>query len=94
MALSITALGEGDKEDLVYRSGAKKNDLICVSGDLGAAYLGLQLLEREKKIFLENPEAQPELEGYDYLLQRQLETRGKGRHNRIFQRHIMYLPRQ
>ncbi len=72
MAISITAIGEGEKKRLVYRNGAKKNDLICVSGDLGAAYLGLQLLEREKKIFLENPEVQPELEGYDYLLQRQL----------------------
>lgn len=72
MAISITALGEGEKERLIYRSGAKKNDLICVTGDLGAAYLGLQLLEREKKIFMENPEVQPELEGYDYLLQRQL----------------------
>lgn len=72
MAISITALGEGEKGQLIYRSGAKKNDLICVTGDLGAAYLGLQLLEREKKIFLENPEVQPELEGYDYLLQRQL----------------------
>ncbi len=72
MAISITALGEGEKERLVYRSGAKKNDLICVTGDLGAAYLGLQLLEREKKIFLENPEIEPQLEGYDYVLQRQL----------------------
>ncbi len=72
LALSITALGEGEKERIIYRSGAKKNDLICVTGDLGAAYLGLQLLEREKKIFLDNPEVQPELEGYDYLLQRQL----------------------
>jgi thiamine-monophosphate kinase len=72
LALSITAIGEGVRERLVYRSGAKKNDLICVTGDLGAAYLGLQLLEREKKIFMENPDAQPELSGYDYLLQRQL----------------------
>ena len=72
MALSITALGEGEKGRLIYRSGAKKNDLICVTGDLGAAYLGLQLLEREKNIFLDNPDIQPELEGYDYLLQRQL----------------------
>jgi thiamine-monophosphate kinase len=72
LALSITAIGEGVRERLVYRNGAKKNDLICVTGDLGAAYLGLQLLEREKKIFLENPDAQPELSGYDYLLQRQL----------------------
>ncbi len=72
VALSITAVGEGEREKIVYRNGAKKNDLICVSGDLGAAYLGLQLLEREKKIFLGNPDIQPALEGYDYLLQRQL----------------------
>ncbi|TVR73550.1 MAG: thiamine-phosphate kinase [Marinilabiliales bacterium] len=72
MAISITAIGEGEKNRIVYRNGAKKNDLICVSGDLGAAYLGLQLLEREKKIYLNNPEVQPELEGYEYLLQRQL----------------------
>lgn len=72
MAISITAVGEGEKGRLVYRSGAGKNDLICVSGDLGAAYLGLQLLEREKRVFMENPEIQPELEGYDYLLKRQL----------------------
>lgn len=72
MALSITAVGEGEKERIVYRGGARKNDLICVSGDIGAAYLGLQLLEREKKIFMENPDTQPELSGYDYLLQRQL----------------------
>lgn len=77
MAISITALGEAEKGKTVYRSGAKKNDLICVSGDLGAAYLGLQLLEREKKIFLENPEVQPELTGYDYLLQRQLKPEAR-----------------
>ena len=72
MSLNIAVIGEAEKERIVYRKGAKKNDLICVTGDLGAAYLGLQLLEREKKIFLSNPEVQPELEGYDYLLQRQL----------------------
>ena len=72
MALNIVVVGEAEKDRIVYRKGAKKNDLICVTGDLGAAYLGLQLLEREKKVFLSNPEIQPELEGYDYLLQRQL----------------------
>lgn len=72
MAISITALGEAENGKTVYRSGAKKNDLICVTGDLGAAYLGLQLLEREKKFFLENPDVQPKLTGYDYVLQRQL----------------------
>ncbi len=77
MSLSITAIGAGEKGKIIYRSGAKNYDLICVTGDLGAAYLGLQLLEREKKIYLENPEVQPELEGYDYLLQRQLKPEAR-----------------
>lgn len=72
LIISITAIGHAQEEDIVYRSGAKENDLICVSGDLGAAYMGLQLLNREKKIFLENPGVQPELQGFDYLLERQL----------------------
>lgn len=72
LVLSITAIGRAKKEDLVYRSGAKLNDLVCVSGDLGGAYLGLQILEREKKIFIENPSIQPDLSGNDYILERQL----------------------
>ncbi len=72
MAISITVIGMVEKELITYRSTAKENDLICVSGDLGAAYLGLQVLEREKKIFEESKGAQPKLEGYDYVLQRQL----------------------
>ncbi len=72
LIISITALGEVDKEKLVYRNGAKENDLICVSGDLGGAFMGLQLLEREKRIFNENPKIQPDFSGYDYLLERQL----------------------
>ena len=72
MAISITALGEADPDKVVYRSGAKKNDLICVTGDLGAAYLGLQLLEREKEVFKTNPKVQPDLSGYEYILERQL----------------------
>lgn len=87
MAISITALGEGEKGSVVYRSGAKKNDLICVTGDLGAAYLGLQLLEREKKLFLENPEVQPALEGYDYLLQRQLKPEPRADITDYFRKH-------
>jgi thiamine-monophosphate kinase len=70
--INITAIGEAKKEDVVYRSGAKKNDLVCVSGDLGGAYMGLQLLEREKEIFLQDPAIQPELKGYDYVIERQL----------------------
>jgi thiamine-monophosphate kinase len=72
MTLSVTAIGMGEKDRIVYRSGAGKNDLICVTGDLGAAYLGLQLLEREKKLFLDNPRVQPDLGGHDYPLSRQL----------------------
>ncbi len=72
LAISITAIGEAMKENIKYRNGAKVNDLICVSGDLGAAYLGLQVLEREKSIYKDNPSLQPVLSGYDYILERQL----------------------
>ena len=72
LTLSITAIGSAPEERIVYRSGAKENDLICVSGDLGAAYMGLQLLEREKRIFDSNSAAQPDLTGFDYILRRQL----------------------
>ena len=72
LIISITALGEVEKEEIVYRNGAKENDLICVSGDLGGAFMGLQLLEREKRIFLETPKVQPDFLGFDYLLERQL----------------------
>ncbi len=68
--ISVTAIGEVAPDKYVTRSGAKVNDLICVSGNLGAAYLGLQLLEREKKIFLENPGIQPDLEDQSYLIRR------------------------
>ena len=70
--LSLTVTGEADKQDVVYRSTAKENDLICVSGDLGSAYMGLLLLEREKKVYEANPDMQPELSGHDYILERQL----------------------
>lgn len=72
MFISVTALGTAAKERVVYRSGARVGDLICVSGDLGAAYLGLQILEREKQIFLSSPEVKPDLENQEYLLRRQL----------------------
>ncbi|MDR2836379.1 MAG: thiamine-phosphate kinase [Bacteroidales bacterium] len=68
--INITAIGQAKKEDVVYRSGAKKNDLICVSGDLGAAYLGLQILEREKKVFLADNDVQPELDKFNYIIER------------------------
>ncbi len=70
--INITAIGEAKKEDIVYRSGASKTDLICVSGDVGGAYLGLQLLEREKKLFLSDTKIQPKLDGYEYIIERQL----------------------
>ena len=77
LVISITAIGEADKDDLVYRNGAKEKNLICVTGDLGGAYVGLQLLEREKKIFIDNPNIQPELEGNDYILERQLKPEAR-----------------
>lgn len=77
MVISITAIGIAQEEELVYRNGAQENDLICVTGDLGAAYMGLQLLNREKKIYLENPQAQPDLQGYDYILERQLKPEAR-----------------
>lgn len=72
LMISVTAIGEVETDKFVTRSGAQKNDLICVSGDLGAAYLGLQLLEREKKIFLESPGVQPELGQSSYITGRLL----------------------
>ncbi|MGM0621265.1 MAG: thiamine-phosphate kinase [Bacteroidota bacterium] len=77
LTISVSVLGEAAKEDLVYRSGAKAGDILCVSGDLGGAYMGLQLLERENEVFKVNNKMQPQLEGYDYILERQLkpETR-------------------
>jgi len=72
LLISVTAIGEANEMDIVYRSGAKVNDLICVSGDLGAAYMGLQLLEREKYMFTENSKIQPDFSGHEYILERQL----------------------
>lgn len=77
LVISITAIGEGEKENLVYRSGAKEKDLLCVSGDLGGAYIGLQILEREKSVFKYNPNIQPDLEGNDYVLERQLKPEAR-----------------
>jgi len=94
LAISITCIGEAAKEDIVYRNGAKETDLICVSGDLGAAYMGLQLLEREKSVYYQQVEEakrkgnkkelenltqfQPDFAGKEYLLQRQLNTEARG----------------
>lgn len=78
LVLSVTSIGYADDEAVTYRSGAKEGDLLCVSGDLGGAYVGLQLLEREKQIFLENPSIQPDLEGKDYIVERQLKPDARG----------------
>lgn len=77
LLISITAIGEADNKDVVYRSGAKENDLICVSGDLGGAYMGLLLLEREKKVFESNPEMQPDFKNREYVLERQLKPEAR-----------------
>lgn len=77
MIISVTAIGSAKKEDVVYRSGAKENDLICVSGDLGAAYAGLHILEREKQVFNENSKIQPDFSGKDYILERQLKPEAR-----------------
>ncbi len=72
LQISVSVLGDVQKDRTVYRSGAKPNDLICVSGDLGAAYAGLLVLQREEKTFLANPNHQPDLESYNYVIERQL----------------------
>lgn len=72
LLISVTCIGEAEKGKSVLRKGAQVNDLICVSGDLGAAYMGLQLLERENNVFSDDPEAQPDFTGKEYILQRQL----------------------
>ena len=75
--ISISVFGEAEKEDVVYRSGAQANDLLVVTGDLGAAYMGLQVLEREKQVFKANPNAQPDLDQYTYLIERQLKPEAR-----------------
>jgi thiamine-monophosphate kinase len=77
LLISITAVGQANEEEIVYRSGAKENDLLVVTGDLAAAYLGLQVLEREKQVFQVNPESQPDLTKYSYLIERQLKPEAR-----------------
>jgi thiamine-monophosphate kinase len=77
LVISITVIGMAKEADVVYRSGAKPNDLLCVSGDLGGAYMGLLILEREKAEYLANPNMQPQLAGFDYVLQRQLKPEAR-----------------
>ncbi|MDY3338509.1 thiamine-phosphate kinase [Riemerella anatipestifer] len=77
LVLSITAVGLAHENELTKRSGAKPNDLLVVTGDLGGAYMGLQILEREHSVYLTNPNMQPEMEGYDYILERQLKPEAR-----------------
>ncbi len=77
LVISVTALGKSNKDKIAKRDTAQANDLLCVSGDLGAAYMGLQILEREKNVFLSNQNLQPDLEGYDYIVERQLKPEAR-----------------
>ncbi|MDO4782080.1 MAG: thiamine-phosphate kinase [Capnocytophaga felis] len=77
LIISVTAIGEAETEEIVYRNGAKENDLIVVTGDLGGAYLGLQVLEREKAVFQVNPNSQPDLDMYSYIIERQLKPEAR-----------------
>jgi len=77
LIISITVLGEAQAEEIVYRNGAKANDLLVVTGDIGAAYMGLQVLEREKQVFQVNPNSQPDLDAYTYLIERQLKPEAR-----------------
>ena len=77
LVMSITAIGLENSENIVKRNGARPNDLLVVTGDLGGAYLGLQILEREHAVFLANPNMQPEMEGYDYILEKQLKPEAR-----------------
>ena len=77
LIISVTVIGEANENEVVYRNGAQEFDLICVSGDLGGAYAGYQLLEREKRVFIDNPQMQPDLAGHDYILERQLKPEAR-----------------
>lgn len=77
LVISITAVGRAGKDKIAYRAGARPNDIVCVTGDLGAALVGLQVLEREKEVFLANPAMQPDLEKYEYVVGRQLKPEAR-----------------
>ena len=77
LIISVTAIGRVSKEKVVYRNGAKEGDILCVTGDLGGAFMGLQVLEREKQVFLANPDMQPGLEKYEYIVGRQLKPEAR-----------------
>ena len=77
LMINIAVVGRAQKDKIAYRSGAKEYDLLVVTGDLGAAYMGLQLLEREKEVFQANPNIQPDLDGHDYIIERQLKPEAR-----------------
>ena len=77
LTISVTAIGRAKKDVITYRSGAKENDLLIATGDLGAAYMGLQVLEREKEVYNANPAIQPDLDGHDYIIERQLKPEAR-----------------
>ncbi|MHC5202006.1 thiamine-phosphate kinase [Myroides sp. LJL119] len=77
LIISVTAIGQAQEQDIVYRSTAGDTDLLVVSGDIGSAYMGLQVLEREKQVFLVNPNNQPDLDQYDYIIERQLKPEAR-----------------
>lgn len=77
LTINVTAIGEGKEDKIVYRNGAKENDLIVISGDVGSAYMGLQILEREKQVFKTNDQIQPDLDGFDYVLERILKPEAR-----------------
>ncbi len=77
LTISITAIGEAMKKEIVKRSGAKENDLLITTGDLGGAYMGLNVLQREKEVWKSNPNMQPELDNYNYILERQLKPEAR-----------------
>lgn len=77
LVINVTAVGLESSEKIISRNGAKPNDLLVVTGDLGGAYMGLQILEREHSVYLKNPNMQPEMEGYDYILERQLKPEAR-----------------
>lgn len=87
LVLSVTAIGQAPKNKVVYRNTAKVGDLICITGDVGAAYLGLQLLEREKQVYLSNPGVQPDLENQNYLVGRQLKPEARREMIELFAKH-------
>jgi thiamine-monophosphate kinase len=86
LIISITAIGEAHLDDIVYRNGANTTDLLVVSGDIGAAYMGLQILEREKQVFQVNPNNQPDLEPYTYLIERQLKPEARKDLKELFEK--------